>query len=334
MSQIQEIDQAVMNKVRATQKIEQDRTRVFGYHGGTPLLTMDAKSSGLPCNPIWGQKLLPFYPNKNGYLGALDTMTGKRKTLHVELMPNELAYQVDSKFHLNDDHGIRILSMLTQLPYEVRDNQYFDEGYDYFNVVHPHLTDCEFGLFRDMSLSDPEVGESTPVWQPCPTCRLANLKSEATGGRIFQASSEMDSKILSNLRDLLVESNEATLRHVERKSAMISSDIAKKMTGSMPGRNVLNTVDGIHLRMMHKSLDKGSGQSDLAKIFAQALMEVKSSQPPAPVQEGGLVLSAEEAEFYRQQLAKRKEAQERMAKARNAKKEGQDETNVETQSDN
>lgn len=288
------------------------------------MLTMDAKSSGLPCNPIWGQRLLPFYPGKAGYLGALNTMTSERRILHVDIMPGEFAHLVERRFFRDDDYGFRLLPMLTKLEYGVIQENgqdiYLDEAYTYFDVVHPILGECPYGLFRDEQMSDPEVGESTPVWQPCPTCRLAHLKSQEVSDRIFEASSELDSSILASLRTALIESNEATLRHIARKSQMVQGDIARKMTGSMPGRNVLNTIDLIHLKMMHKTVEKGSDQSEFARIIASAITETRQ---PMQQEINGVVISHEEAEM----LAQYKQRQAQAAKMR-AGKEKKNESSI------
>lgn len=312
----------IANKIRNTQAVIQDRTRRFGYHGGTPNLTFDPKSSGLTSNPITGGQLLPFYPVANGYTGALDPLMGIRKTLYTTMMPGELAYNVDRKFHLNEDFGFRLLPMLTELDYGLTpQGQPYDEAEGYFQTVHHPIADCPFGLFQYVQLADPEVGEATPVWQPCPTCRLASLKSDDVSLRI--ARSDLSKDTLVGLREALIESNEATLRHVGRKSTAIQSDIARKMTGSMAGRNTLNTIDHIHLKMMHKTLDKNS-QNDFVQQLAEAIQGVRQ---PQITTEGGMVLTEAQAAEYKQwQINK-----ERMAKAREAKekKEGSNETDTE-----
>ncbi len=328
-----------------------DRTRQFGYSGGVPHLIMDAKDSGLDCNPIEGGRLLMFVPGKAGYIGPLNTLSNVRPRLYTDLMPGDYQHLVNRTFHTSEDCGYRPLTMLTALPYDVpppipqsptpqrvRDNAdllreykirsqeyqdtYTDEWYQandhaflYFNVVHPTLqAACPFGLNKLTQMSDPEIGDSTPLMQVCPTCRLHHLKSDFVSKRIYDASAQMDSGLLAELRASLIEANEAAVRYVERKSEAVFSDMARKMTGTQPGRNVLNTIDRIHLKMLHRTetVDKNS---DLAQSIGQAMATaIRESQAPVAAVEGKVLQGAELAEYEAWQTRR-----DNMAKARAAK---------------
>lgn len=287
------------------------RTRCFGYSGGLPNLVMDAKKSGLQCNPITGGTLLMFLPGKDAYLGGLDTLTGEYPKRYVDIMPADYATVVDRRFHLEEEFGWRNLPMLTNLPYEVTATEYFDMAEEYFKVVHPEINECPFGLNRKIQTSDPEVGDSDLVWQACPTCRLNELKSEACSERIFAASGQgLDSEILADLRATLIDACEGAIRHAERKNQMVVSDIARKMTGSQNGRNSLNTIDRIHLKMLHRNeptANDTSGAEMIAKVVAETMKGVQAPSADA--------LSSEEVAEYRAYQAKKAQ----MQKAREAK---------------
>ena len=319
-------NQSTINRVKATQSVVADRTRRFGYSGGVPNLTMDAKDSGLDCNPLTGGKLLMFLPGKQGYLGGWDQNKGGYRRLHVDIMPAEYQYGVDKTFHTNEDFGYRNLDMLTALRHEFSNDNYFDEADEYFAVVHPTLTSCKFGLNQKVQLSDSEVGYSGLTYQHCPTCQLADLKSQACSDRIFKASDRLDSRILMELRDVCIEANEAALRYAEGRVQAVLSDIARKMTGTQPGRNTLNTIDRIHLKMQHKEENAQTNTAtdmikSLAKEMATAIAGTKTEAVP----------SLSEAELAEYQELKRKEAaRARMAKARDSKGVKDDAKKVET----
>lgn len=320
------MNEQTINRFKATNAVKvNDTTRVFGYSGGVPNLVMDAKKSGLQCNPILGGVLHMFVPGQDAYLGGLDTFTGTYPKRYVDLMPKDYRKAVDDKFHLIEDFGWRNLDMLTQLPYEVTAEHYLDAAQDYFRVVHPDLNECPFGLNQEIQTSDPEVGAATKVWQACPTCRLEQLRSEETSEIIFKASAPlsqgglgMDSGILASLRAALIEACEAALVHVESKHQAVLSDIQNKLTGNMPGRNTLKTIDRIHLKMLHRSETKAP---DMAQVMGQAmagaLKEAGVGAPPVapPVTPPVNVLTDEEMAEY--EAYKQKKAA--MAKARAAK---------------
>ena len=315
---------------KANQTQISDTTRRFGYSGGTPMMAMDANKSGLEgCNPIRGGELLLFVynPKAAGYIGGgVDMFTGERKKQYVPLYPRDYQTVVDRAFHTNDDLGYRNLDMLTAVPMTVTDTEYSDDADKYFSVVHPRLSDCPYGLNQPVQLSDPEVGDSTPVYQHCPTCQLADLRSDACSQRIYEASATLDSQILADLRATLIEANEAALRHVERKSSMVQSDIARKMTGTQAGRNVLNAIDHLHFKMMHKEENAATNTSaemirGLAQEMANAMRQPTAVASTLP--EGAKVMSAEEVAEYEAYKARK----EQMAKARAAKEVANDSSN-------
>jgi len=322
-------------KLQNSEVIVRDRTRVFGYTGGAPGLLMDAKKSSLDCNPIEGGRLLLFSPGKDGYLGGLD-VKGKFKQAYVDIMPTDYANLVDRRFHLTDDMGFRMLPMLTKLPYKVWTEtvdgknvpRYEDEANKYFDVVHPELAPCPFGLNTKLAHHNPEVGTGKLIFTHCPTCRLADLKSDACSERIYQASETLDSAILLELRRVLIEANEATITHITSKSTMVQADIARTIAGGTGFRTGMNAVDRIHLRQLHKEENQQSNtQLDAMKTLAQEMAAaMKSVQAPAvveaPVQEGVTLTPDEAAEF-----AAYKAKKELMAKAR-AAKGGKDESST------
>ena len=252
-------------------------------------------------NPIRGGELLLFVhnPKASGYIGGgVDMFTGERKKQYVPLYPRDYQSVVDRAFHTQDDLGYRNLDMLTAVPMTVNDVEYIDDADKYFAVVHPKLP-CTYGLNRPVQLSDPEVGDSTPVYQHCPTCQLADLKSDACSQRIYEASETLDSNILAELRAVLIESNEAALRHVERKSQMVQSDIARKMTGTQPGRNVMNTIDFLHLKMMHKEVGTASNTStEMIRGLAQEMATAMRTPMTPVVPDGAKVLSPQDAAAF------------------------------------
>lgn len=290
----------VLNRMQTAEQANvNDRTRCFGYTGGVPHLKMDAKKSGLDCNPIIGGKLLLFLPTKGSYLGGLDVQKGVFPRIHYETMPSAHATVVNRMFHSQEDFGYRNLPMLTKLRYDVTSEGYRDDADDYFAIVHPFIANCPYGLNQAVQMEDPEIGDSQSVWQFCPTCQLMELQSEACEQRIYQASSVMDSAILADLRATVIEACEASVRHVSRKSQMIFSDMAKKMTGAQPGRNVLNTIDRVHLQMLHKTEPKGSdNMAEIMGAFVSALKEAGMGPQSQPVQPQGVVLTGEEFAAY------------------------------------
>jgi hypothetical protein len=316
---------AQAQKLQSSEVVVRDRTRVFGYSGGAPGMLMDAKKSNLDCNPIEGGRLLMFAPGKDGYLGGLDAK-GKFKQAYVDMMPTDYANLVDRKFHLNDDIGFRMLPMLTKVPYkawsevvgEKKDGspnvvaKYEDEADAYFNVVSPPLNDCPYGLFQKIAHHNPEVGTGELIMTPCPTCRLAELKSDECSERIYNASNHLDSEILLKLRDTLIEANEATLTHIASKSSMVVSDIARTIAGQKGFRTTLNAVDRIHLRMMHKEENQQANTTvDLIKTLGQEIANA-TKQSAAPQ---GVTISTEEHAEYQAYLTRKAN----MAKAREAK---------------
>jgi len=285
-----------MNAAQAQQligseKVVQDRTRIFGYSAGTPGMLMDAKKSNLDCNPIEGGRLLMFSAGKDSYLGGTNP-NGSFKQVHVDLMPSEYAKAVNDRFRMNDDTGFRLLPMLTSLNYRVwvEDGKpmYQDDADAYFQVVHPPLTaPCPFGLNQAIPHHNPEVGSGSHIYTPCATCRLAELQSEACSERIYNASTTLDSAILLKLRETLIESNQAAIKYMEAKSSIVHAEIATALAGGGGIRRSLNTVDRIHLRQLHKEENAQTNtQLDAMKTFAQEMASaVRGVAPVAPTVE-------------------------------------------------
>lgn len=329
---------AQAQKLQQSETVVRDRTRVFGYSGGTPGMVMDAKKSNLDCNPIEGGRLLMFAPGKDGYLGGVDAK-GRFKQAYVDLMPTDYAGLVDRKFHLQDDFGFRMLPVLTKLPYRAWTEQngvksdgspniiarYEDDADKYFAVVHPKLAYCPFGLNQELAHHDPEVGTGSLVYTHCPTCQLADLQSDACSQRIFDASSELDSAILLELRNLLIESNKAALAYVEKKSAIIQGEVARTLATGRGFRTGMNTIDRIHLKMMHREENAQSNTQlemirELGKEIAGSMRSTVAPEVPANV----VTITAEEKAEYDAYVARKAN----MAKAREAK-EKKDEGNTE-----
>lgn len=351
---------AQYHAVNATQV--NDRTRRFGYSGGVPNLLMDAKKSGLDCNPIEGGRLLLFLQGKDGFIQAGHDGNGNiRKAYHTNY-PIDYLNNVGRAFHLTNDMGFRPLEMLTKLPYEtppappvkaptsaeatnnpfsviqyeekikgynetyneqwIRDH---DEAYAYFDVVHPALNECSFGLNKPVQLTDPGVGASTLVMQVCPTCRLADLRSEACEQRIYEASQHLDSEVLMQLRTALIAACEAAILHASNKLEEVESEIQGRRSGEMAGRTRYNVIDRILMKMLHREERKETNVVEqLAGALANAAGVNQQKVAPA-IPEGGKVMTAEEVAEYEAYKARK----ENLAKARAAKGGANDTSNPE-----
>jgi len=351
---------SIIDQIHSGTTVPADLRRRFGYSAGVPNLTMDGKKSGLKCNPIDGGVLLPFYAGKDGYKGGLRP-DGSFQQAYLDILPQDYAARVNQLFRVNADLGYRNLEMLTDLPYEMppakpvlpravddrsrrqdghelaeynkRMNAYYetyndswykanDFAYAYFNVVHPTFTQCEFGLNQKIQLRDPGVQPGELFYQHCPTCRLAHLKSDACAESIYQASTTMDSKILADLRDYLVDANEAALRFVEANQAMVAGDISRRMTGSDNGRANLNGIDRIQLKMMHRTENAQlNAQTDMVRTLAQEMAAAfRGSQPTTEAVTEAPTLTPEEIAEYHAYKARK----DQMAKAREAKNKTED----------
>lgn len=302
----------------ANQTQVNDRTRRFGYSGGVPNMLMDAKKSGLDCNPIEGGRLLLFLEGKDGFIQAgVDSLGNYRKAYHTNY-PGNYLHAVDRRFHTQADHGFRPLGMLTKLAYETpppppakapnaseaKNNPYLvtqynekmadyeatytdewvrehDEAYTYFNIVHPELRDeCAFGLNKPIQMTDAGVGASTLVMQACPTCRLKELRSEECEKRIFEASQYLDSEVLMNLRAVLIEACEAALLHAQNKIEEVEGEIKGRLAGEKAGRTRFGTIERILLKMLHKEEKK---EQNIAEQLAQAMVTAAGAVQPAPI---------------------------------------------------
>jgi hypothetical protein len=265
------MEQAVAQRLKNSQPQNvNDPTRYLGYSGGVPNMTIDPKDSSLTCNPLYGGVLLTFTATSVGYLGGWDTMKGGFRRQYTNIQPWENALTVDRKFHLTEDLGYRTLPMLKKLPYGVReDDSVFDEAEDYFGIVHPLLASCPFGLNQKIVTTEPSVGHADAVWQHCPTCQLAHLKSNDCMKAIDRAS-DRDYAILLDLRKVLIEANEAALRYVGQKTDLILGDINNRKAGQQIGRTGMNTIDRIMLKMQHR---KEEHSSDPVQVIAQAFQQ-------------------------------------------------------------
>lgn len=326
--------QAIVNRAAASQVAVSSRTRLLGYAGGSPGMIMDQKKSGLDCNPIEGGRLLLFFPGKDGYIGGYDKWKGQYQKAYVDLMPSDYRFHVDRMFHTQTDFGYRNLDMLTDLPYEIRRDDYVDAAAEYFSVVHPFIGHCPFGLNQKVQMADPEVGEGELVYVHCPSCRLADLKSKDCIARIETAAAGgLDRNILISLRSMLIEANEATIRFADSSIRKVQGEITKRMAGAANGRTALNTVDRIHLKQMHKEENKQTDTGlQMIKEFgasvAEALLakQTTPATPPVDVPQNTSVAAAssatiDEAEFRDFQKWKAKvAAAEKMRAAKDAKK--------------
>lgn len=239
------------NRFISKSNVQTDTTRILGYSAGVPNMTMRPKASGLDCNPIKGGEPLLFVPQTEIVQGMYNEFQQRYVKTKLQRYPGEYAGEVKRKFEDNENHGFVVMDMLTHLPYEFGVNQdtkepyYNDEAYEYFAVVHPRIS-CEFGLERFVPR---EYGQDE--YQPCPTCRLAELNSEACDRRIFEASVALDSDILARLRSRLISANEAGIRFIQRKVDEVEGDLVKRKAGEH-GRPNRNTIDYLNLKMLHQ----------------------------------------------------------------------------------
>ncbi len=247
-----------------------DTRRVFSYSGGVPHLTIDAKSSGLDCNPIKGGSLLMHVPMVHGYRGMFNAFQGKYSQHSLPVNPIDSARTVEKKFHLTADFGFRVLRPLTAIPYTVQ--PYNDPAIEYFNVLHPAIS-CDFGLETEV-YSNTEGNVGSHWYQACPTCRLKELESEDCSQRIYEAGARgFDTKILADTRAILVDACRSAITTAQRKVAELEGDIQRRMSGEH-GRNVRNEIDYIYLKMLHQKItaqDNTGGVTQMASAIAEAI---------------------------------------------------------------
>lgn len=282
---------AIATRFKAAQAVTvNDMTRRFGYAGGTPNLSISPKYSGLRRTCVPGGELLLFAPGIEKYRGAYDDFKRIYPTITRTISPVEFQTNVRRKFYdgPSGDTGYRDIDCLTSIPYRAGDGVpggYQDEAYAYFEVVHPVIT-CEFGLESVYRTGAP--GNVGAEWfQPCPTCRLASLKSEDVAQRI--AESELDQSVLIKLRDALIEANHATVEFANRQVTDVAADMERRSHGEPQGRTSRNEIDHIYLRMIHKTLEKKqepSQQLDVGAVVAATLTAFKAQQDEKPVDPG------------------------------------------------
>lgn len=305
-----------------------DRTRRLCYTGGTPFMAIDAKKSGLSCNPITGGTLHQLVAKRQYYTGAYDPFKKSYPRLFNWEMPGDFAKVLSRQFEQSTDMGYRNLPMLTALPYELRTDAngneiYHDDAYAYFDVVHPRQTSCPYGLNTLVQFTDPQAGQSTPGYQHCPTCQLKDLTSQACLNRISDAvalnPSVFNESTLLELRDALIEANRASLAFVARSIEAVTAEINSRRAGSPQGRTHFNTIDLIHFKMQHKEAPRDE-QSTLITQLVQGL--TANQTPTAPVaatpaiDADTLAQLKEFTEWKASQDAKKAADTERMAKVR------------------
>ncbi len=250
--------------------------RQFVYSGGMPHLVADGL--GTSSNPIQGGSAVSVYPI-GGTIPVRDSMTGDIKEARWEENPRDLVTGITRKFQTTEDFGVRALSMLTDLPYNIDavSGSLVDLAYGYFDVVHQMpKTPCSYGLNRPVQLTDPEAGASELSFQHCPTCQLAELLSDECSQRIADAVEGMafDVEILSDLREVLIEANRAAIARAERSTAMVAADIKNRATGSQNGRTKFNTIDAVMFKMQHRDMpeaEAGLNMERLASVVASAV---------------------------------------------------------------
>ena len=277
---------ASISRLKQTTTTTNDRARRFGYSAGVPNMTMRQLASGLDCNPIEGGRLLLFVPQVERVQGMYNKFTGTYPRTVQEILPSTLSYSVARKFHETEDFGYRNLPMLTSLRYDfgvdADDKEYYvDEAHTYFDVVHPPINACPFGLER---LTHHEHGQDS--LQVCPTCRLESLKSDEISQRIFQASNTLDSNILASLRAVLIDANEAAIRYAERKIDLIDADLTKR-SNHENGRTSRNETDYVYLKMAHRKIAADSTTNVVEQLTAAlvsanaANMTARQTETPA-----------------------------------------------------
>lgn len=255
---------------QAQQGVIVDNTRVFGYSGGVTHLIMDACDSGLSCNPIKGGTLLTFAtPEKHGYRGAYNSLKREYPQHYVVKTPSDNAYTVEREFRIKKDQGYRNLTPLKSLPYGFRDGVYADEAFHYFDVLHPEIANCPFDLEKDVRFDNEAF-----AYIACPTCRLAELKSDACSQRIYEAGANgLDTQILADTRAIMIDACETAVRYTTSVVAELDMDMKKRLSGDH-GRTTRNEVDLIHLRQLHRNIpveDTSAGVNQFAAALTQAM---------------------------------------------------------------
>lgn len=303
-----------------------DFTRRFVYTGGTPMMSMNPKASGISANPIDGGVLWPILPSQDIHMGSFNDYTQKHTVVKRTVSPLENIVYLKRLFvEGENDLGLRVLESLTKVEhvYGQSEEESYDLAFDYFAVVHPKIT-CSFGLESVLTSTAPGH-MSSKHYQACPTCRLADLTSEACNDRIFAASQRLDSAVLQTLREELISANEATLAYARLQVDLTNADLEKRSRGEH-GKPNRSSVDFIYLKMLHETVTEkkeNNAVNELIGAMKQAFTPQAPGSDPSmileevetTVPEGAVVLSAEEAAKYRA-YTNRVEA---MAKAREAK---------------
>lgn len=165
----------------------------------------------------------------------------------AEQSSRQFADAVASKFTHggSGDFGFRVLECLTPLEYDKVAGT--DEADAYFATVHPDFIGaCDMGLETNVGRRFDKNADS----DPCPTCRLKYLESEACIKKI--ADSDLDQSVLNALRDTLIESYKVGLVHARNKYEQSAGEVASRAAGAQSGKSSLDDADRHFMKMIHK----------------------------------------------------------------------------------
>jgi hypothetical protein len=321
---------AVLSKFKAAGQVQvTDTTRRFGYSGGAPYLTVMPKYAGVGSSMVPGGRLITFAPEIETVQGTYSEQKKAYVTSPRMITPGEQVLYVARKFHEGVDAGFRELKSLTKLGYGVREatettpEHYFDEGPQYFDLLHPEI-ECSAGL-ESQFISRAEGNVGATWFQACPTCRLQDLEQNAPA-RI--ASSHLDRLVLENLRQELIAACRSAINFAERQIDRLNADLEKRGRGEH-GRTTRNEADYIYLQMVHreakevKQLSPQEIVTEAAKAAAAGVIAAQASVPPpvvAPQEE----VDPELQQFLAEKFAEWKEqkAATTKTKTKQEKKDG------------
>lgn len=280
-----------------------NRVREYGFAPGLKYMPVRGLVAGVSELPQG--ILILFKPRVEKYLN------GEYRPTTQEFSAKEQAKWIYAKYvgGTAGDTGFRTLDMLTQLPYDKATGE--DQADNYFGVVHPNVIpggNCPMGL-------ETNVGD---VWQrpnknaasnPCPTCRLEWLNSEACASRITAAvENGFDRGILEALRLKLRESYQAGWEFAKNKFEQSKGELAASAAGS-PGKKNFDESDYHYMAMIHKK-DPIVEQAELVtkqaevqgRIQAESMAKaVASLIPQQPV--AAPVTANEDVESLKAQIA-------------------------------
>lgn len=186
-------------------------------------------------------ELILFKPRVDAY------MNNDFRQSTMEFSPRSFANTVAAKFAhgASGDFGFRILESLTPLEYDKATG--YDEADRYFAVVHPDfIGSCEMGLETNVGRHFDKNAAS----DPCPTCRLKYLESDACLKAI--AGSDLDKDVLESLRTTLIESYKTGIAHARQKYEQSAGEVAARAAGAQSGKASLDDADRHFMKMIHK----------------------------------------------------------------------------------